>query len=88
MLRLSLFLLGTFNFKVEDHYEDEIYLVQLVEVFSRFLKNRRAGKLHCTFFTRKVSAVIFIEEGKPPRYRDVIKPLTLHSFFPSLRHFR
>ena len=62
LLRLSLFLLETFNFKVEDHYEDEIYLI-LVEVFSRFLKNRRAGKLHCTFFTRKVSAVIFSERG-------------------------
>ena len=33
--------------------------------FSRlFSKNRHLGKHHCTFFTTKVSSLIFLERGK------------------------
>ena len=52
----------------------------LILFFSRFLKKRHPGKLYCTFFTRKVSTVVLLNEVQPSPDRKIRKIPTFDNF--------
>ena len=53
-------IIESFRFEDENKYEYEIKLKVFGRLWSR---KRHPGKLHLLFFTKKVSTVIYTEEG-------------------------
>ena len=65
----------------------QIWIVLLI-AWRKFWTARHHGKLRCSFFTRKVSTVIFIYGIKPSPKRKMIKLLTLDNLLPPLWYSR
>ena len=71
----------TFRFEDENAFKYEIWFKLFPNVLS---KKWRTGKLNCTFFPRKVSIVIFLDEVKASPGCKMIK-LPIYNFFLPLR---
>ena len=66
-------------------FQDEIW----INVFSRILKNRHPGKLHCTFLAReKLQLLSVLMEIKTSPEGKKIKVMTFDNLFPPLQHSR
>ena len=74
------------GFRLESfRFEEEIW----IKVFSRILKNRQPGKLHCTFFApEKLQLLSVLMEIKTSPKGKKIKVMTFDNLFPPLQHSR